>query len=277
MTALLRVNTLWKYIFSEPARWLSGKATNALKEWSIDKSSGVLDLVEKAMVAVATDGHCCSTPPLIPSPRSPPSSPPSRSGASGSSGAQPRRRTALSTSSTPRRSRRRAARWAQATRRPPSVSLRWPRRWRTRRSRRCATRGARSAACSSARRASSPSARTRQSTQRLPARTSPTAASSQTSAASTSSCACTGAPCPPRSCLHIPAHPVPSPSSPRPCQQNLRAGILLLTPASPPTGPHRPVVMFPPFSLTTVPRPPSQVLDRREHLRHCATDAQPGL
>ena len=42
MTAL-RVNTLWKYIISEPARWIAGKGSK-LKDWSIDRSSGVLDL-----------------------------------------------------------------------------------------------------------------------------------------------------------------------------------------------------------------------------------------
>eukprot|EP00966_Prymnesium_polylepis_P035440 822972-Prymnesium_polylepis.1 len=62
MTVLLRVNTLSKYVFSEPARWLSGKTTKGLKDWSIDKSSGVLDLIEKAMVAVAADGHTLLDP-----------------------------------------------------------------------------------------------------------------------------------------------------------------------------------------------------------------------
>ena len=66
MTALLRVNTLWKYTFSEPARWLSGKASKALNDWSIDRSSGVLDLIEKAMVAVAADGHTLLDPSFDP-------------------------------------------------------------------------------------------------------------------------------------------------------------------------------------------------------------------
>ena len=66
MTALLRVNTLWKCIFSEPARWLSGKASKALNDWSIDKSSGVLDLIEKMMVAVAADGHVLLDPSFDP-------------------------------------------------------------------------------------------------------------------------------------------------------------------------------------------------------------------
>ena len=56
MTALLRVNTLWKYTFSEPARWLSGKASK-LKGWSIERSSGVLDVIEKAMMEIAADGR----------------------------------------------------------------------------------------------------------------------------------------------------------------------------------------------------------------------------
>ena len=65
MTALLRVNTLWHYIFSEPARWLSGKGSE-LKDWSIDRSSGVMDLIEKAMVAVAADGHTLLDPSFDP-------------------------------------------------------------------------------------------------------------------------------------------------------------------------------------------------------------------
>ena len=65
MTALLRVNTLWKYIFSEPARWLAGKGSE-LKDWSIDKASGVLDLIETAMVAVAADGHTLLDPSFDP-------------------------------------------------------------------------------------------------------------------------------------------------------------------------------------------------------------------
>ena len=65
MTALLRVNTLWKYVFSEPARWLAGKGSE-LKEWSIDKASGVLDLIEQAMVKVAADGHTLLDPSFDP-------------------------------------------------------------------------------------------------------------------------------------------------------------------------------------------------------------------
>jgi hypothetical protein len=47
-TAILRPNTLWKHLFSEPFRWLAGKGTK-LKGWSIFKMSWVLELVEKAM------------------------------------------------------------------------------------------------------------------------------------------------------------------------------------------------------------------------------------
>ena len=65
ITASLRVNTLWKYVFSEPARWLSGKA-ETLKDWSIDSSSQVMDEIEKAMVAVAADGHTLLDPSFDP-------------------------------------------------------------------------------------------------------------------------------------------------------------------------------------------------------------------
>ena len=47
-TALLRANSLWKILFSEPFRWLSGKSAK-LEGWSLYKMSWVLDLIEKAM------------------------------------------------------------------------------------------------------------------------------------------------------------------------------------------------------------------------------------
>ena len=47
-TALLRANTLWTYLFSNPFRWLAGK-TGKLKGWSLWKMSEVLDHVESAM------------------------------------------------------------------------------------------------------------------------------------------------------------------------------------------------------------------------------------
>ena len=52
--ALTRVNTLWKYSFSEPFRWLSGK-TCKLAGWSLYKMSWVLELVEKAMEEIEED------------------------------------------------------------------------------------------------------------------------------------------------------------------------------------------------------------------------------
>ena len=56
VTAALRVNTLWHYTFSRPARFLAG-SSRKLREWSIDSSSRMMDLVEKAMVEVAADGR----------------------------------------------------------------------------------------------------------------------------------------------------------------------------------------------------------------------------
>jgi hypothetical protein len=54
VVALLRANSLWRYIFSEPFRWLTGKSTK-LKGWSLYKMSWVLDCVEKAMIEIADD------------------------------------------------------------------------------------------------------------------------------------------------------------------------------------------------------------------------------
>ncbi|EOD11378.1 hypothetical protein EMIHUDRAFT_465077 [Emiliania huxleyi CCMP1516] len=55
MTAALRVNVLWKYIFSEPARWLTGKAGEL--GWGLDDSSELLDAIYDIMQAVAADGR----------------------------------------------------------------------------------------------------------------------------------------------------------------------------------------------------------------------------
>ena len=52
--ALVRVNTLWKYVFSEPLRWLTGKCSK-IDGWSMYKLSWVLDLVEKAMEEIVAD------------------------------------------------------------------------------------------------------------------------------------------------------------------------------------------------------------------------------
>ena len=56
VTAALRVNTLWHFVFSRPARFLAG-SSRKLRNWSIDSSSKVMDLVEQAMVEVAADGR----------------------------------------------------------------------------------------------------------------------------------------------------------------------------------------------------------------------------
>jgi hypothetical protein len=55
MTAALRVNTLWKYIFSEPSRWVSGKAGEL--GWGLDDASELIDLTEQMMIAIAADGR----------------------------------------------------------------------------------------------------------------------------------------------------------------------------------------------------------------------------
>ena len=50
MTALLRVNTLFKFVISEPMRWLAGKASKKLDDWSVASSAEVLDLAYGAMM-----------------------------------------------------------------------------------------------------------------------------------------------------------------------------------------------------------------------------------
>ena len=51
---LLRANTLWKYLFSESFRWLSGKAAK-IADWSLFRMGWVLELVEKAMEEIVAD------------------------------------------------------------------------------------------------------------------------------------------------------------------------------------------------------------------------------
>eukprot|EP00966_Prymnesium_polylepis_P206275 4779768-Prymnesium_polylepis.1 len=60
---LLRANTLWKFIFSEPFRWLSGKAA-ALSGMSLVKMGWVLGLVEKAMEEIVADPRHALDPTL---------------------------------------------------------------------------------------------------------------------------------------------------------------------------------------------------------------------
>ena len=65
MTALLRVCTLWKLIFSEPMRWLAGKHEQ-LEDFSIVTCSRMLELAESMFQSVAADGHALFDPSLDP-------------------------------------------------------------------------------------------------------------------------------------------------------------------------------------------------------------------
>ena len=62
MTALLRVNTLFKCLISEPMRWLAGKGSKLLPDWSVANSAEVLDLTYEAMLKIAADGHTLLDP-----------------------------------------------------------------------------------------------------------------------------------------------------------------------------------------------------------------------
>lgn len=53
-TALLRVNTLWRFAFSDPLRWLCGSASK-LDDWSLYKMGWVLEQVEAGMEEVVAD------------------------------------------------------------------------------------------------------------------------------------------------------------------------------------------------------------------------------
>ena len=53
-TGLLSANSLWKFIFSEPFRWLSGKTTK-LAGFSLFKMCEALDLVDEEMERIAAD------------------------------------------------------------------------------------------------------------------------------------------------------------------------------------------------------------------------------
>ena len=66
MTALARVSTLFKYVISEPMRWLTGKASKELKDWSLQSSSEMFDLLESALTSIANDGHAIFDPHLDP-------------------------------------------------------------------------------------------------------------------------------------------------------------------------------------------------------------------
>ena len=66
MVGLLRVCTLWQTIVTEPLRWLSGKASKCLEEWSMVNSNALLDTTYDLMVAVASDGRKLLDPTLDP-------------------------------------------------------------------------------------------------------------------------------------------------------------------------------------------------------------------
>ena len=66
MVAHLRVCTLFQIIISEPMRWLAGKASKSLTDWSIVNSSEVLELAEAAFKTIAADGHSLLDPSLDP-------------------------------------------------------------------------------------------------------------------------------------------------------------------------------------------------------------------
>ena len=65
MTALLRVCTLYKLVFSEPMRWLAGKHEQ-LQDFSIVSCSRMLELAEAMFTSVAADGHALLDPSLDP-------------------------------------------------------------------------------------------------------------------------------------------------------------------------------------------------------------------
>jgi hypothetical protein len=66
MTALARVSTLFKYVISDPMRWLTGKASKELQGWSLASSSEMWDQLEKALTSIAADGHALLDPHLDP-------------------------------------------------------------------------------------------------------------------------------------------------------------------------------------------------------------------
>ena len=57
--ALLRANTLWKLVFSEPFRWLSGKTGKLAGDWSLWRMGEVLEHVEAAMTEIEADPVSC--------------------------------------------------------------------------------------------------------------------------------------------------------------------------------------------------------------------------
>ena len=66
MVALTRVCTLWQTLLTEPLRWLTGKASKTLDNWSMVDSNELLDKTYDLMVAVAADGSALLDPTLDP-------------------------------------------------------------------------------------------------------------------------------------------------------------------------------------------------------------------
>ena len=66
MIGLMRVCTLWQTIVTEPLRWLSGKASKCLDDWSMVNSNELLDTTYDLMVKVAADGRTLLDPTLDP-------------------------------------------------------------------------------------------------------------------------------------------------------------------------------------------------------------------
>lgn len=65
VTALIRVCTVFKFVFSEPMRWLAGKGS-CLPDWSIVSANEVLDLAYQTLLDIASDGHTLFDPSLEP-------------------------------------------------------------------------------------------------------------------------------------------------------------------------------------------------------------------
>ena len=63
MGALLRVNTLWDLLLSQPMRWLCGSA-DKLSDWSIFSMGAVLDEITEGLAEIAADGEKLLDPEL---------------------------------------------------------------------------------------------------------------------------------------------------------------------------------------------------------------------
>jgi hypothetical protein len=66
MVGLLRVCTLFQTLLTEPLRWLTGKGSKVLNDWSMNNSNELLDETYELMVAIAADGGKLLDPTLDP-------------------------------------------------------------------------------------------------------------------------------------------------------------------------------------------------------------------